>query len=922
MRPESTVCIFVMGLGLALCAAGVTRAQPVPPDATGQPIVGIELDCAAPIDRQGLLQILPVHVGNPLAEDGVEATRARLLQTHIFTDVSIEVRATPGGVVVVAHLVREVILNALRFRGNHTLGDDELRRVARLHEGTALTDELRDGAVTRLRERYVAQGFETVRVTSVVVTRSPGEVDLTIRIHEGPPLEIVAIEIDGELPIGVDELRKALPISVGDRFVAAERRTAQAALVARLRREGYYEADVEATWARGAGYGGTLRFTVQPGPRFTVRFTGNRRFKSAELLALMELAKRPIITDGTWRELARRAQRAYQEDGYYFARVTVRIDTGPPRQVHFDVSEGERYHVVEVRVEGNRALSAGMLRASMATRRPSWIPWRRGFFLDDVFDDDLKRLWYLYRRHGFEAAQIVDARTHFDASRGEVSITVYIEEGRQTIVRAVERSGLDVVGETPTLQTRVGEPLDPEAVDADRRTLLSALAQAGYAQAEVAATVTTATDGDGAGATVRFVARPGTAQRVGTIVVQNNVDTRSRVIVRELPFASGDPLNPEALVQGQTNVYRLGLFRSVNVRPVETPAEGETRDVTVDVSEKPAGTMQWGAGYNTRDGLRGFLEVGYANLQGLARRLSLRGEFSYNPGDSAPNEYVGTLGFREPRLGNTKWRLRMDLLAQRSTRSVDQFSLERFAFIPAIERTILPGLEAGFETQVEQAHVFDVKPDVLAFNPRDEGDLRTISVGPFAVYDRRDDPFVPRRGTSDSLRVRFAPRQLGSDIPLVKVIGQHSHYVPLNDDFTFVYATRAGWARAYEGHDQVPIRERFFLGGRTTVRGFDENSIGPEGSLGDPLGGDLVLNLNGELRFPLAFGLGGAVFTDGGGVYLQERAISIHDFRRSAGLGLRYITPVGPLSLDYGFKLDRRQGESVGEVHFSIGTIF
>ena len=164
--------------------------------------------------------------------------------------------------------------------------------------------------------------------------------------------------------------------------------------------------------------------------------------------------------------------------------------------------------------------------------------------------------------------------------------------------------------------------------------------------------------------------------------------------------------------------------------------------------------------------------------------------------------------------------------------------------------------------------------------------------------------------------------------------GQHAQYVPLTDGLTFVGVARVGYAVPFNGGDIIPIRDRFFLGGGTTVRGFAENSIGPTGGPtvnqfggivspgGDPLGGDFALNLNTELEFPLLYGFGGVVFVDGGGVYLQDQSISIDNFRRSAGLGLRYMTPVGPISLDYGFKLDRRVGESVGEVHFSVGTIF
>ena len=152
---------------------------------------------------------------------------------------------------------------------------------------------------------------------------------------------------------------------------------------------------------------------------------------------------------------------------------------------------------------------------------------------------------------------------------------------------------------------------------------------------------------------------------------------------------------------------------------------------------------------------------------------------------------------------------------------------------------------------------------------------------------------------------------------------------------TFVYSARAGWEYAISDATVVPIRERFFVGGATTVRGFTENSIGPRDEFGNITGGDFAIILNAELRFPLVYGFGGVVFVDGGSSYLvqcdsqcrRERnisdgAVSFENFRRSAGLGLRYTTPVGSVGLDYGFKLDRRSGESIGEIHFNIGATF
>jgi len=983
MRSKCSVAARAVAAILVLLARGGVAAQPVPDDVLGRRLVAIDFDCAAPIDEAGLRQLLPVKPGDTLGAEDVTEARWRLQQTGLFTKVTIAVEPRAGGAALEVRLTRKPIVNRVRFEGNETLSERELQRVVRLRENMALTDKLRDYSVDRIRRRYVAEGFVAVRVTAEVRTRSPGEVDVVFHIDEGTPLRVGAVIIEGAPPVPEKDLRKAIGIHVGERYVHKQQRAAEKALVRLLRDRRYCQAEVSSAWEEGTAGAGILRFHIDPGPLYRLEFVGNKHLSDQRLLDLIELPKRPIVTDGTWRELARRAKRAYQELGYYFAKVHVEIQSGVPMVVSFRIDEGRTYHVASVAFDGAHGVPAHDLRAVMATRRPSWIPWRRGILLDDVLDDDLKRLWYLYRRRGFESAEIVDERTRFDSSNGKIHITVVIDEGRQTIVAGVERTGLEPIADRlPRLGVRVGQPLDAEALERDRQALQTAFAAAGYPSATVDTHVEVEPDDGRLDATVRFDATPHAQQRVGTVIIRNNFDTRARIIRRELPFHTGDPVDPQALLKGQTNIYKLGIFRSVTVRPLQAEAEREeeagsggqsskqverggveqrlseplqsqathpfadatAQDVGVTVAEKPPGSVQWGAGYNTRDGFRGFGEISNDNLQGMARRLSLRGELSLQPGDATPSEYLGNLGFREPRLNGTPWALRANLIAQRATRSINHFSLERVAFIPALERTFIPGLRAGVETQVEWARVFDLEPDVANFNPDDEGRLRSISVGPFAVYDGRDDPFTPRHGVFDFLRFRVAPGQLGSDKPFFKVFGQHAKYFALGDDLTFIYVVRGGWARTYERSDIVPIRERFFLGGRTTVRGFGENEIGPVGrpfidaqgnrvSGGDPLGGNLVVNLNTELRFPLIYGFRGVVFVDGGGLYMESGTgqpnscsgcgtVTLHDFRRSSGLGLRYLTPVGPISLDYGFKLDRRTGESIGAVHFSVGAVF
>ena len=171
--------------------------------------------------------------------------------------------------------------------------------------------------------------------------------------------------------------------------------------------------------------------------------------------------------------------------------------------------------------------------------------------------------------------------------------------------------------------------------------------------------------------------------------------------------------------------------------------------------------------------------------------------------------------------------------------------------------------------------------------------------------------------------MRYASPSFGSQVNFFKFVVQHSQFVPLGEGLTWIYGGRFGFAEPIGSTHTINLAERFFLGGRTSVRGYKQNSIGPRGSNGDPTGGDMFVNTNTEFRFPLFLGLQGAGFMDGGGLYLVHgNAASNDHFRIGVGPGLRYQTPIGSIGLDYGFKISPRRGESIGEVNFSIGNIF
>ncbi|MFN8640601.1 MAG: BamA/TamA family outer membrane protein [Candidatus Binatia bacterium] len=727
-------------------------------------------------------------------------------------------------------------------------------------------------------------------------------------------------------------------------------RNGERTLTAMLRAAGYFESSVEGAWVPRSEREGDLRFTVDCGSPTAIEVVGNVEISTVTLLAVVDLRTRLVVTNGTWREMARRMAALYRRNGFYRVKVTASVKDEEPRRVRFTVVEGRHYRIRQLRFVGNAGLSAASLRAQMNTQPWRLVPWpRSGAFVRSVFDDDLRRLWFFYREQGFAEAQIVDAPVKVDDETGAIDVSIVIEEGPRTIVALVEPPDLaDLSPAPPALALKPDAPLDPDALTADTATIVAVLRRAGYGAAAVEPVVERHRVGVDDYATVRWSVRRGERRTIGDILVQGNVETRNEIIERELPFAVGDPLNPEALQAGQDAVYQLGAYRSVTVRPL---TESEPTTVGVEVQPRPPGSFQWGVGYNTRDGFTLNGETAYDNISRRARRIALRAQVSLLPSDPSSSQYLAALSYRDPQFLRSRWQWNVELVGERSTRNIDQYSVQRGAIGNGLSRQILPRVQVAGELQVEYADVFDLEPK--SFQGEDDGPAWTTAISPSILYDGRDDPFAPTRGVFDTARFRYALPGV-SNVQFGKLNLQHSQAWPVASWLSLVASGRIGFGRAFSGAEVVPIRERYFIGGATTVRGYSENSLGPMGCTTSPtevmedpsgkkecptalavLGGDTAIIANLEARVPIWGALAAAAFLDVGGSFLtqcdaacQQRHLVYNNgftwpnFRKGAGPGLRYMTPVGPISLDYGFKIDRRPGESIGEVHFSISGTF
>ena len=232
----------------------------------------------------------------------------------------------------------------------------------------------------------------------------------------------------------------------------------------------------------------------------------------------------------------------------------------------------------------------------------------------------------------------------------------------------------------------------------------------------------------------------------------------------------------------------------------------------------------------------------------------------------------------------------------------------------------MKGLKVGINYEYSFTDTTDVQPDVI-LSKEDTGTLGIGSISTSLFYDTRDNPFDPTSGSIHGIILKFASVAFLSETEFIKGSFLNTWFFPLHKKVVFAFSLKGGIAYSYDETEELPLIERYFLGGRTSVRGYKPDELGPKGANGSPTGGNVQALTNGELRFLLGKGIGLVTFVDAGNVWRTIDEVR-SDLKFTVGAGLRYKTPVGPIRVDYGHKMDREAGESAGEVHFSFGHAF
>jgi outer membrane protein insertion porin family len=684
--------------------------------------------------------------------------------------------------------------------------------------------------------------------------------------------------------------------------------------------------------------GVALSYSVQEKPVIReIKIEGAKEITTEKVRAALEIKPNTIYSAKDLQKSIKKVKKLYADDGYYLAEVegstTPRSDT--ELDVIIKVKEGEKVLIESITFQGNHAFPDKKLKKTMETSQHWMFSWLTGAgtYKEEVLKNDMALLTELYMNNGYVNVKIGEPKVELLPDKSGLKVSIGITEGEQFRIGALAFKGElletnDVLMKKLTIKT--GELFSRSALRTDVFALTDLYADKGYAFAN--AIPQTRVSPENHTIDITFEMEKGDLVHIDRINIAGNTKSRDKVVRRELRLEEGELYSSTALKRSKQNLMNTGFFEEANL----VTAKGRTADqldLNVEVKEKPTGTFSVGAGYSSLDGVIGQGSVQQANFLGLGLKATAAVSFG-----SKSQTY--NLGLTDPYFMDTKW-----------TVGADVYRTER-QYLDYTRRATGGDLKAGYAIsdslstfwlyKFEEKQIFDESAGLLRniqtgtiLAP--EANSTTSAISASLTSNTTDYRIDPSSGMIDTASIEFAG--LGGTNRYLRYITEHTLFLPVG--WGTVASLRGTLGYVQKIGKDIPIDEKFYLGGISSLRGYtgrtvcpvlpnsriDQSGagIGTDNTNKVYLGGDTQAVVNLEYTFPLLkdAGLKGVVFFDTGNA-ANGFGDTFGYFLSSYGAGVRWFSPIGPLRLEYGIPLNPRAGidKSSGRIEFSIGSIF
>ncbi len=963
----------IRALAMVWWAVAALAATPAParaqtPDAidrlAGRRITSIHLDVEGRrTDAPELLALLDLQ-RNQLLD--LAALRASIMQLHNagrFDDIRVRGVVSADGVELVFDLVPRHPVDRIAFAGVRGLSSGDLERELRQRFNGLPRGAQADAAARTVERALAERGYRRAAVRPTLEpTHFPDRATLLLTVDMGPLTIVRSARVEGASPLSATDVLKRAGVVVGQPYRSREIDLGLDAVIEDLRSRGYYDATV--SHARDVvaedGLSADVIIAVDAAVPVVLRFAGDPLpGKESDLV--------PITREGSadmdlLEDAVRRIELALRREGYWKGRaVFAQTATSPNRVITMTVTRGARYRFDRLEVSGHRQMTTAALTAMIALEP------------DALFDESkvargVAAIRDAYRLQGYAAATITATPEELPPARPNAEPRVVerlvIDEGVQTTVGDVVVTGASQMSRADifsVMRLKRDGPYVAGLVPGDRDAIRQKYDERGYGAAVVELRPKLNDDRTRAVIQVDVVSE-GPQTLLDHVIIVGNRRVSEETIRRAIGLTAGQPLGMDARQALQQRLSAMGFFRRVGIAEAPHPGGETGTDLIITVEESPTTTIAYGGGLEvglrartatdggTVDKLevapRASFEVGRTNINGKNRSVNLFSGVSLRPVDAPgdPTRDGKCCGFseyrvnglvREPRLFGWNADGLVSLTVEQAIRNSFNFlrsdgSLQVLRRLPA--RATLIG-----RYSLERVKLYNVRiaPTEQLLVDRLFPQIRLSVLSGTVLRDTRSDPVSPAAGALLSADTELAMRAIGSQVGFAKLFAQGFAYRRMDAAPRVVLAggVRLGLVRGFaqtlngESVELVPASQRFFSGGSTTVRGFQQDRLGAPDLLdanGLSNGGNGLMVFNAEMRTAITEELGVATFVDSGNVFSRVGAMHFSDLRTALGAGVRYKSPIGPLRFDVGWKVGglRSTDSRRWEFHFSIGEAF
>lgn len=735
------------------------------------------------------------------------------------------------------------------------------------------------------------------------------------------PFTVRDIRIEGLQRVEPGTIFASIPVRVGDTYNDDKGTAAIRALFAL----GLFK-DV-----RLETVGDVLVVIVEERPTVaTVDFVGSKEFDKE---VLQKALKEVGISDGRPfdKALADRAEqelkRQYINRSLYAVEVVTTVTPIERNRVNltFTINEGEGARIKDIRIVGNQVFSESTLRSLFDLDDGGWLSWytKSDRYSRAKLNADLETLRSYYLTRGYLEFNVNSTQVAISPDKRDITITINVTEGARYVVSSVKLEG-DYLGREDEFKSqvniRVGEAYNADQVAETTKAFTDYFGNFGYAFAKVEARP----DIDRVNNRVAFVilANPSRRAYVRRLNIAGNSRTRDEVVRREFRQFESSWYDGDKIRLSRDRVDRLGFFTEVNLETQEVPGASDQVDLNVSVVEKPTGSLQLGAGFSSAEKIALSFSVKQENAFGSGNFLGLElntSKFNRVAVINTVDPYFTVDGIS--RTVDAFYRTTKPFTQQGGNYElVSAGSSVRFG-VPFSELdTVFFG--GGFEnTRIKPGT--DIPASFLAYATEFGYTSNSIPLTVGWSRDSRDSALVPSKGRLQRLSSEWS---VAGDARYLRANYQYQQYVPLNKQFTLAFNGELGWGTGFNGRP-FPVFKNFFSGGLGSVRGFEQSTLGPRDVTGSSIGGPRKVTLNAEVVAPFpgagndrtlrVFG-----FFDAGNVFGENESVRFKDLRASAGVGLSWISPVGPLRIAIANPVRKEAGDKIQKLQFQIGTAF